>query len=473
MLNLYDYQQEYIDQLRIRFKTGKKNIVLCSATGSGKTVMFSHMAKNAVDRGKKVLIITDRKELFSQSSGSIFNMGMRATEIKPNSKVDFSKNIFVGMAQTLKRRSQKDDYRDFLFSLDLVIIDEAHKTIFDDLFQYLSDSCFIIGATATPHREGKQESMEKYYEDIVQVIDTPDLIEKGRLSNCKTYGVPINLKGVKTKGGDYDEKSMAERFSEIKLFHGVYDNYIRICANKKAIIFAPNVDSSRELVEDWSEKGLPIKHVDCYMTDTERRSVIDWFSNTDNAIISNYGILTTGFDVPNIEVVILYRATKSLPLFLQMVGRGSRVTDSKSEFTLLDFGNNIKTHGYWEAPREWTLKKKEKKKGEMPIKDCPECSFMMHATIMECPECGHVFEKTEKEQEEQLFVELQLMTNSAIIKMAERATIKELIAIQQAKGYSKRWIYYYLKTKEDYIEYGRLMKYHYLWAQRQIKMKKL
>jgi superfamily II DNA or RNA helicase len=209
------------------------------------------------------------------------------------------------------------------------------------------------------------------------------------------------------------------------------------------------------------------------MTDQERKDIIEWFTNTDGAIISNYGILTTGFDVPNIEVVILYRATKSLPLFLQMAGRGSRISNGKNSFIILDFGNNIKRHNYWEEPRKWTLKKRDKKQGEAPIKECPECSYLMYASIMECPECNYQFEKSEKEKQEEVFAELVLMNGSDIKMMAEKANINELIIIQQAKGYAKSWIYHYLKSKEDFIEYGKLMKYHYKWAINQIKHRKI
>jgi superfamily II DNA or RNA helicase len=473
MIKLYDYQEIYISEIKKHFANGKKNIVLCSSTGSGKTIMFSYMTKQAFDKGKKILILTDRKELFGQSNGALVKMGLKCSLIKPNTKVDFSSSLYVGMVQTVMRRIGKVEYQEFLQSLDLIILDEAHKGIFDPIFEFVSSKTFVIGATATPHREGKQESLEKFYDEIVQVVDTPDLIRKGKLSPCKTYGVKVDLSGIKTKGGDYDEKSMGDKFSEIKLFHGVYENYMRICSGEKAIVFAPNVDSSRELVQDWKLKGLPVEHVDCYMSDLERKEKINWFINTQGAIISNYGILTTGFDVPNIEVVILYRATKSLPLFLQMAGRGSRLAEGKEHFTLLDFGNNVKTHNYWEHPRQWSLKKKEKKEGTAPIKHCPSCAFSMPAPKMTCPECGHQFEKSEREREEQIFAELVLLSGPEIVKLANKATISELIQIQKAKGYSKSWIFYYLKTAQDFIEYGKIMKYHHRWAIHQIQHRRL
>jgi superfamily II DNA or RNA helicase len=472
-LKLRDYQEKYIIEIQKSFGKGNKKIILCAPTGAGKTIMFSFMTKGAFDKDKKILIITDRKELFSQSTGSISKMGLKANEIKPNCKIDLNHNLHVAMVQTIMRRLNKEDYISFLNNLDLIIIDEAHKTIFDNLFEYLNVNTFVIGATATPHREGKQLSLKTFYTDIVQVIDTPELIKKGNLSTPESYGVPINLKGIKTKGGDFDEKSMADKFSEIKLFHGVYDNYQRLTANKKALVFAPNVEASKELVESFSDKGLPCKHVDCYMTDEVRKDTLKWFEQTKGAILSNYGILTTGFDCPSIEVVILYRATKSLPLFLQMVGRGSRVTESKNTFSILDFGNNIKTHNYWEENRIWSLDKKEKKEGETPIKECPECFYLLHSRIMECPSCGYLFEKSEKEKEDLIIIELQKMNKRQLIEAISIASFKDLEIIQKAKGYAKNWIFHQLKTKEDFYEYEKFMGYKKGWAYNQLKMKGL
>jgi superfamily II DNA or RNA helicase len=464
---LRDYQEQYILDIQKSFQKGNKKVILCAPTGAGKTVMFSYMCKNAFEKNKKILILTDRKELFSQSDNILSKLNLTPQLIKPNSKIDLNENLFIGMVQTIMRRINL--LSEWLKTLDFIIIDEAHKSIFDNLFEHLNENTYVIGATATPYREGKQNSLKKYYTDVIQVIDTPELIEKGNLSKPSSYGVRVDLKGVKIKGGDYDEKSLGDKYSEIQLYHGVYDNYTRICNGKKALVFCPNIDSSIELVNSFQQKGLPAKHVDCYMNN--REEVLEWFENTPGAILSNYGILTTGFDCPTIEVVILYRATKSLPLFLQMVGRGSRVTPTKNEFTILDFGNNIKRHNYWEEPRKWSLDKKEKKQGEAPIKECPDCCFLMPARIMDCPECGHVFEKSEKEKEEDVIVELQKLSSNALKSKIQGATFKELEMIQKAKGYKVSWIFHQLKTKEDYFAYEKYMGYKKGWANRQFNLK--
>ena len=460
MIVLREYQQQYIEKIKQSFKVGNKKLILCSATGSGKTIMFSYMTLEAINKNKNVLILTDRKELFTQSTSSLAKMGLTPSEIRPGKEVD-SNNLHVGMIQTVSRRLDK--LKDYFDTLDLIIIDEAHKTIFDKVFNYINANTFVIGATATPFREGKQESLKYFYTDIIQVIDTPDLIKLGNLSTPESYGVPVNLKGVKLKGGDFDEKAQAKRFSEIQLYHGVFDNYTRITPNEKALIFAPSVESSIELVESFNIKGLNCKHVDCYMTDELRKETLKWFDQTPGAILSNYGILTTGFDCPSIQVVILYRATKSLPLFLQMVGRGSRVTPNKNTFTILDFGNNIKTHNYWEAARVWSLDKKEKKEDSAPLKECPSCYAIVSNTSSECEYCGHIFTKSEKEQEEDIIIELQKMTKWQTIDFLEGATFKDLELYAVAKGYNKHWIKHQLRTEQDKEDYGKYKGYKKGW----------
>jgi superfamily II DNA or RNA helicase len=466
---LRDYQEKYITELRNSFVKGNNKVVLCAPTGAGKTIMFSYMTRNSYTKGNKVLILTDRKELFSQSDSVLCKLGMNPQLIKPSENVDFNESLFVGMIQTIMRRI--DLLKEWINTLDLIIIDEAHKSIFDNLFQYVNEKTYVIGATATPYREGKQLSLSQFYTDIIQVIDTPELIEKGNLSKPSSYGVKVDLKGVKIKGGDYDEKSLGDKYSEIQLYHGVYDNYTRICNGKKALVFCPNIDSSIELVNSFQQKGLPAKHVDCYMNN--REEVLEWFQNTPGAILSNYGILTTGFDCPTIEVVILYRATKSLPLFLQMCGRGSRVTNLKNEFTILDFGNNIKRHNYWEEPRKWSLDKKEKKQGEAPVKECPECFAMLPMRVMECNHCGYCFPKTEKELEEELVVELEKLSKEQLKKEIETSDFKKLHLIATAKGYKKSWIFHQLKTRQDFFEYEKYMMYKKGWAVRQFQSRNL
>jgi len=415
-IQLRPYQQTAIEETRKMIIGGKKRFVFCSPTGSGKTFTFSFMVKSAVERGKRVLILTHRTELLTQAGGALTELGLNPGKIEAGKNIQyFSKNLYTGMIETISRRMNKLEYINFVQSLDLIIIDECHFGNFDKFFAQISPATVVIGFTATPHREKNQKSLDTMYEGLIEVVSIPDLIDQGFLSEPDSYGVTLDLSSVAMKGNDYDSNSMGDFYSKQKLFKGVIENYTKICPGTKAIAFTPNVKSSIELKEELIEAGLNAKHVDGNTSGPERKAILKWFKNTPNAILCNCSILTTGFDEPSIETVILYRATKSLPLFLQMVGRGSRVIPGvKSKFNVLDFGNNILTHGFWESERNWSLKKKKKKKkGEdaPPVKECKKCGGLNPISVTVCKYCEKPFPVPKKSKEDQEIAYLQLLPN--------------------------------------------------------------
>lgn len=475
MIHLRPYQTTAVNHLRSNIINGNNKLILCAPTGAGKTVIFSYLISRAVTRQRKCLILTHRMELLTQAGGSLRNFGLIPLELKPGRKIPnlTDRLLVVGMAQTIKRRLGKEEYKTWLGNLDLVIIDEAHTQDAELILPHLGDKTTVIGATATPHREGNQKELAGFYKNIVEVTTIPELIEQGYLSKPNTFGVHVDLSSIRTKGGEYDTDQMGQQFSETRLYEGVLENYNRITPGKKAIIFASNVESSKTLVEDFKSKGMPIEHIDGTTPNADRKRILECFRTTNGAMISNVGILNAGFDDPTIEVVILYRATKSLPLFLQMCGRGSRIANGKNEFTILDFGNNIQRHGFWEENRSWSLKNKKKKKGEgeAPVKTCPSCSAILHASVRDCEYCGHHFEPTEQEVKERVIAELKRMTFQQIRDEIATADFKRLEEIAEAKGYRKGWIYHQLKTEEDIRNYGKWKGYHDKWVDHQIELR--
>jgi superfamily II DNA or RNA helicase len=329
----------------------------------------------------------------------------------------------------------------------------------------LNAETVVIGATATPTRTGNQVSLDEFYTDLVEEVRISELIAQGYLAKPNTYGIKLNLDAVKIKGGEYDADSLGDFLTRNKVFEGVYENYSRLTPNKKAIIFAPNIESSRKLVRELAERGLPIKHLDGETPSAERSDTLNWFKSTPNALLSNVGILTAGFDEPTIEVVILYRATKSLSLFLQMVGRGSRTTATKSEFTILDFGNNVYTHGFWESDREWSLKKAEKSEGIAPVKNCPNCSAILPASLQVCEYCGTELPKTQRELEEALNVELSKITAQDVARFIQIRDFDKLEEFAHFKGYKKSWVHFRIKY-EDIEAYAQHKGFNPAWVRR-------
>jgi len=245
---LRPYQTKAIDLMRTSIATGKKRIILCAPTGSGKTVMFTYMVARALERGKQAIIFTDRIELLKQSNGSLDLFGIKPTLIEASkSRLDVSGNCFIAMAQTFSRRKDAIEYTDLLNRMDLVIIDEAHKQTFNPLLPYINPNAVVIGATATPLRRGNQECLSKFYQALHNPVQVQELIDQGFLASPLTYGMTMDLSGIRMKGNDYDTEQMASVYSKRKVFDGVVQNYGRHCRGKKAILFASNIASSKEV----------------------------------------------------------------------------------------------------------------------------------------------------------------------------------------------------------------------------------
>jgi superfamily II DNA or RNA helicase len=462
-INLRPYQKQAIEDCRRLFAAGKTRLILCAPTGAGKTVMFSYIVASALSKGKRVMIVTDRTELLTQAGGALTAYGIKPERIEAGADPHLLKPCYTAMVETLNRRLSRIEYLNLLESLDLIIFDEAHKQAFNKLFPYIPAKCAVIGATATPHREGNQESLDNFYEEIVNVASIHELIELKFLAKPLSYGVQIDLSNVQTRAGDYDLSEMGAEYSKQKVYRGVIENYQRICSGKKAIAFSSTIASSKELTDQLQQSGINAKHLDSEMPAEQRSEILDWFKHTPNAIICNVGILTTGFDEPSIEVVILYRATKSLPLFLQMCGRGSRVTESKKEFTILDFGNNIQKHDFWEAQRTWSLKKKKKREGVAPVKECKCCGALVRASARLCEYCGAAFPRTEKEKEEDAIAELKLLTKREAMSLAIASDIAEKVRLCKTGLIKPTWVIHNLRTKQEAQEFTRQMGYKPGW----------
>lgn len=458
-----EYQPQLIDGVRQSFAKGNTRVVMCAPTGSGKTVLFTYMVKKHIERGGRALILTDRIELLNQAGGTFQKFGLHPEEIKAGKKPDLMRNLHCAMVETLYRRAER--YASFLSSRTLVIVDEAHRTAHSKVLELLPESCYVIGATATPFRSGNQPSMDSFYQDIVQTVDTPDLIEMGYLSDARSFGVDIDLTGVKKRSGDWDSEELGKRYSERKVYEGVIENYQRLTPNTKAIAFAPNVASSKELADKFNQAGIHAMHLDGSMNQADRSAVLRWFNSTRSGVLVNCSVLTTGFDQPDIETVILYRATTSLPLFLQMIGRGSRVTENKRQFTILDFGNNIKTHDFWEAPRQWSLEKppKRKKKDVAPVRLCEKCGALIPVTSKTCKFCGHEKKLTEKEKKKKEMAILVELPKPERLARARVASLDEKVEMCKAKAIKAAWVLHQMTDKDEAMEFVKKMGYRDGW----------
>ncbi|MFY9309861.1 MAG: DEAD/DEAH box helicase [Bacteroidia bacterium] len=354
---LYDYQRDAIDRIfeRLKLFPESHNLLYQLPTGGGKTVIFSEIARRYISElGKKVLILTHRIELCAQTSNMLVEFGVKNKII--NSKV---KNLpdqdeymcFVAMVETLNNRLQ-DEKLD-IDNVGLVIIDEAHYNSFRKLFQYFEKSD-ILGVTATPLSSNIRLPMKDNYHELIVGHSIAELIEKGFLSKAITYSYDVHLGSLKIGiDGDYTVSSSDRLYSTHVMQEKLLEAYKEKSFGKKTLIFNNGIMTSRYVYTLFKKAGYEIEHLDNTHSETERREILTWFKNKPDAILTSVGILTTGFDEPTVETIILNRATKSLTLYHQMIGRGSRRLPNKNEFTVIDLGNNALRFGLWDAFVDW------------------------------------------------------------------------------------------------------------------------
>ncbi len=354
---LYDYQREDLKKIfkHINELPAGTNILYQLPTGGGKTVVFSEITRKYIqETGKKVIVLTHRIELSRQTSKMLHGFGVANkiinSEVKELNDQD-EYTCFVAMVETLNNRLQEEKVS--INNIGLVIIDEAHYNSFRKLFKYFEDST-ILGVTATPLSSNIKLPMKDNYKHLIIGESIKSLIEKRFLAKANLYNYDVSLKTLKLGiHGDYTVKSSDEFYGNHSMLGKLLTAYEEIAKGTKTLIFNNGISTSLYVYETFKKAGYPIRHLDNKNTASERRDILDWFANTPDAILTSVSILTTGFDEPSVQSIILNRATRSLTLYFQMIGRGSRVLENKDEFSVIDMGNNIARFGPWEAPLDW------------------------------------------------------------------------------------------------------------------------
>ena len=354
---LYDYQ---IADLHRIFDVMKKapddyNLLYQLPTGGGKTVIFSEIVRRYIkQKHKKVVILTHRIELCKQTSKVLKGFDVKNKII--NSKVkelpdQDQYKCFVAMVETLNNRLSDGEFE--LQDVGLVIIDEAHYNSFRKLFKFFK-SCFILGVTATPLSSNIKLPMKDNYRELIVGDDISTLIKNGFLASAEITNFDVSLDTLKVGiNGDYTVKSSEALYTNTAMQSKLLFAYEEMCKGKKTLIFNNGINTSREVYYTFKRAGYNVRHLDNTCSKEERKQILKWFKQTPDGVLSSVSILTTGFDEPSVEAIILNRATRSLTLYFQMIGRGSRINGDKTSFQVIDLGNNSLRFGPWSQPVDW------------------------------------------------------------------------------------------------------------------------
>ncbi len=354
--SLYSYQKGAIDKIFKCFEDAPEDYHLLYQlpTGGGKTVIFSEIVRQYLKHhNKRVLIMTHRIELCKQTSKMLKEFGVSNKIV--DSKADLSDqneyNCFVAMVETLNNRLN-DDQLD-ISDIGLVIIDEAHYNSFTKLFKFFEKS-FVLGVTATPLSSNINLPMKDNYNELIVGETIQSLIENEFLARAEVYSYNVGLTSlIVGANGDYTVKSSEDLYTNTDMLTKLVQAYEERCKGRKTLIFNNGINTSLHVYDTFRSAGYPVAHLDNNNTKKERKAILKWFKETPDAILTSVSILTTGFDEPTVDCIVLNRATKSLTLYYQMIGRGSRILKSKNKFTVIDLGNNLHRFGPWGSDLDW------------------------------------------------------------------------------------------------------------------------
>jgi DNA repair protein RadD len=400
-MELRDYQKKAVDSALMALHE-RKNPLVVMPTGSGKSAVLGKIASHCKDKGKRVVVLTHRSELIEQDAKAISNFtdSMPAVYCAKLRRKEISQITVAGIQSIGKKAYSYDPFH-------LIIVDECHliPTNRDTLYQtYINEmrKCYpslrVLGLTATPYRldSGRIDSKKTggIFDNIAYEIKVPDLIDRGYLSPIRAprtqRPAEIDLKGIKKSGGDYSIKDLELRANKTVLTQKACDEIISYGKDRKSwIIFASGVDHTMSILDYMTKKGVSVKAVTGKTSKNERALIIEEFKSQKIQCVVNCQVLTTGFDAPSVDLIAMITATMSTALYVQCLGRGTRVYKGKNDCLLLDYGKNVERHGYFDKV-DVKDKKEKKEKAEAPVKICPSCGGLLFANAKQC-DCGHLF----------------------------------------------------------------------------------
>ena len=327
---LRQYQIDALNALRIGIRDKVGPQILMLPTGAGKTTVASAMKQGVAARGKRAFFIVDSLELVDQAVQRFVADGLKVGVIQGNHEMtNYNHPIQVATIQTLRSRWQ---YLADHFKPDLLVIDECHvlhKAHIEIMGECKKRGVPVIGLSATPFRKG----LGKHFSRLVVGTTLAELTSQGYLVPAVCYAPFIpDLKGLKTTtSGDWADDALADVMGDAKIMGDVVRHWLELAEGRQTVVFACNVAHSRELARQFANSGIQAAHVDGYMDLDEREPIIEGFRAGTIKVLCNVAVLTKGFDAPETSCVVLARPTKSLMMHYQMMGRGLRPADGKTD----------------------------------------------------------------------------------------------------------------------------------------------
>ena len=261
----------------------------------------------------------------------------------------------------------------------------------------------IIGMTATPYRmkDGVICTPDHFLNHVCYEVGVRELIRDGFLSPLITKAgrQQVDTSNLHVRGGEFVAGEVEDLMDDDTLVDAACQEIMDYCTDRNSVlIFTSGIQHGQHVVRVLRDThGVNCGFV-CGDTPTaERDAMLTDFREGRLRFLCNVNVLTTGFDAPNIDCVVMLRPTMSAGLYYQMVGRGFRLHPGKQNCLVLDFGGNVLRHGPVDAIQ---IEERTSGDGQAPAKECPICRAVIAAGYATCPECGYVFPPPDRQQHE-------------------------------------------------------------------------
>lgn len=376
-----------------------KNILIQAPCGFGKTELATYLLTITKKKGNRGAFIMDRIALVDQASQRFKKYGLaHGVTQAQHEDYDPLEPIQVCSLQTISGKRGWPEVK-------LQIIDECHVLSEKLKARLAARECYTIGLTATPFTKG----LANYFDVVINAATTNQLIREGWLVPYRVWAASEpDMTGAKVVAGEWSEKEAESR--AMPIIGDVVAGYMERGQGKKFIAFASSVAHAEEMQRQFLAEGVVCNLMTYRQTDEEKDAATEEFRKKDSYIRGLISIesLTRGFDVPDVEVLILARPLrKALAVHIQMLGRVLRCSDDtgKTEAIVLDHSGNCMR--FWAEVEDFfengidelddgkaKAAKPAAKKDKQPVK-CPTC-FQVHNPMPACPSCGHVYTKSKE-----------------------------------------------------------------------------
>jgi DNA repair protein RadD len=395
-LILRPYQRHAIDGINQYFHANSGNPLCVIPTAGGKSLIIATFIREAIEAwpGTRILVVTHVRELIAQNYAEMMGLwpeapaGIHSAGLN---RRDVRSQIIFGGIQSLESRAH------LLGRVDLILVDECHLMPRDAGTRYQSfitalragnPYIKVIGFTATPFRMDSgylHKGPDALFSDIAYEARIRDLINDGYLCQpiSKVAVEQIDTSNVGTRGGEFIPGQLEAAAIDPETVTAVANEIVANSEGREGIlVFGCGVDHAIKMRDALRERGISCESIFGDTPHHLRDSIIRRFKEKKIRALSSMGVLTTGFNARHVDMIALARPTKSTGLYIQIVGRGTRLYEGKENFLVLDFGGNIGRHGPIDQPQ---VRASER--------ECPACGTPNRLSAKECIKCGAEFER--------------------------------------------------------------------------------